>query len=166
MPFILQTLVGRREKLVIFGNDWDTHDGYAIRDFIHVVDLAEGHLKALEWVDRQREKGQSADGKEEEGKPGPLCNVFNLGTGKGHSVKEVVEAMEKASGRECKKEVGGRREGDLACLFAATDKAEKELKWKAKLGLKEMCEDSWRWQQNNPYGYRSKEEVERLEKGK
>jgi UDP-glucose 4-epimerase len=135
MPYISQVAVGKRAKLSIFGNDYPTKDGTGVRDYIHVVDLAEGHLKAIE-------KG---------GKPG--VGVYNLGTGQGYSVLEMVAAMARASGREIPYQIVARRSGDVAACYADSGKALRELDWQAERGLKEMCEDAWRWQVRNPDGY-------------
>ncbi|MFZ5872208.1 MAG: UDP-glucose 4-epimerase GalE [Actinomycetota bacterium] len=136
VPFIAQVAVGRREKLNVFGGDYDTPDGTGVRDYIHVVDLAAGHLAAL---DALADRGG--------------CHAWNLGTGAGHSVLEVVEAFRRASGRDIPYEIVDRRPGDVAASFADPAKAEAELGWTAKLGLDEMCADTWRWQSANPEGY-------------
>jgi UDP-glucose 4-epimerase len=137
MPYVSQTAVGRREFLTVFGNDYDTHDGTGVRDYIHVMDLAGGHLSAIAYMDSK----------------GPGCFTFNLGTGKGYSVLDMVKAMEKASGREIKYKIGDRRPGDIATCYAATDLARTELGWEAKHGLDEMCRDLWKWQSMNPNGF-------------
>ena len=139
MPFIAQTAVGKREKLSVFGNDYDTHDGTGVRDYIHVVDLAEGHLKALEKI---------ADIDE--------VLAVNLGTGKGYSVLDMVKAFEKASGKDVPYEIAPRRSGDIAKCYADPSFAKEVLGWEAKRGIEEMCEDTWRWQHNNPDGYSDK----------
>ncbi len=136
MPYISQVAVGRLKKLSVFGDDYSTPDGTGVRDYIHVVDLALGHLKALEKLAQH-----------------PGLVTYNLGTGQGYSVLEMVEAFRQASGREVPYEITGRRPGDIAACWADPSLAEKELGWKASRGLKEMCEDTWRWQQNNPAGY-------------
>ncbi len=144
MPYVAQTAVGRRECLTVFGSDYDTPDGTGVRDYIHVMDLAEGHLAALR---RLRPEGPP---------PAPMATghfVYNLGTGKGISVLEMVAAMEKASGKVISKKIGARRPGDIATCYASTDKAEAELGWKATRGVDEMCADLWRWQSANPNGY-------------
>jgi UDP-glucose 4-epimerase len=138
MPFMAQVAVGRRDKLQIFGHDYKTPDGTGVRDYIHVVDLAEGHVAALDVL------GAAAAGE--------LLTV-NLGTGKGHSVLELVKAYERASGKRIPYETAARRAGDVAELYADTKLAAKLLKWKAKRDLQTMCADSWRWQSNNPDGY-------------
>ncbi len=135
MPFITQVAVGKRERLSVFGGDYDTADGTGVRDYIHVVDLARGHLKALEALDR------------------PRCEAINLGTGEGYSVLEMVEAFAEASGRAIPYEIVDRRPGDIAACYADPGKAQRILGWKAEKGLREMCEDSWRWQSGNPEGY-------------
>lgn len=136
MPYITQVAVGKREKLSIFGNDYDTHDGTGVRDYIHVVDLAKGHLKALEKV-------MKAEGVE----------AYNLGTGVGYSVLDVVKNFEKATGQHIPYVIVGRRPGDVAECYADPSKAERELGWKAEKTLEDMCRDSWNWQKNNPAGY-------------
>ena len=136
VPYIAQVAVGKLEHLNVFGNDYDTHDGTGVRDYIHVVDLAIGHVRAIEKL------------KDKEG-----VLIYNLGTGNGYSVLDVVKAYEKASGREVKYIIQPRRPGDIATCYAEASKALKELNWKAERGIEEMCEDSWRWQSNNPNGY-------------
>lgn len=138
MPFIAQVAVGRRASLSVFGSDYNTHDGTGVRDYIHVVDLAKGHLNALTKLGKSSETG---------------FFVYNLGTGRGYSVLDMVKAFEKASGRTVKYELVGRRPGDIASCYADASLAEKELGWKAQLGVNEMCEDTWRWQKTNPNGY-------------
>jgi len=137
VPYVAQVAVGRLERLRVFGDDYPTPDGTGVRDYIHVVDLAKGHLKALDAL--------AAD-------PGLL--VCNLGTGRGYSVLEVVKAFEAACGREIAYEIVPRRPGDIAECYAAPAYAEKRLGWKAELGLTEMCRDTWNWQSQNPNGYR------------
>ncbi len=136
MPYITQVAVGKLDHLNVFGDDYDTPDGTGVRDYIHVVDLALGHIKAVEKI---------ADSK-------GVC-IYNLGTGVGYSVLDVVKAFEKASGKEIKYEIVPRRPGDLATVYSDPTKAKKELGWVAERGLEKMCEDSWRWQKNNPEGY-------------
>ena len=136
LPYIAQVAVGRLEKLHIYGNDYDTKDGTGVRDYIHVVDLAQGHLKAIEI---------KAD------KPG--VHIYNLGTGNGYSVLEVLHAFEKACGKELPYQIDERRPGDIAQCYADPKKAKEELMWEAKRGIDEMCEDSWRWQKNHPNGF-------------
>lgn len=136
MPFITQVAVGKREKLGVFGNDYDTHDGTGVRDYIHVVDLAKGHLKAVEKV----LKSQGVE-------------AYNLGTGVGYSVLDVVKNFEKATGIEVPYTILARRPGDIATCYADANRALKELGWKAEKNLEDMCRDSWRWQSSNPNGY-------------
>lgn len=136
MPYITQVAVGKREKLSIFGSDYDTHDGTGVRDYIHVQDLAKGHLKALEKV--MDSKGAEA---------------YNLGTGVGYSVLDVVKNFEKATGQKIPYVLIDRRAGDIATCYSDAAKAFKELGWKAEKNLEDMCRDSWRWQSNNPNGY-------------
>ena len=136
VPYITQTAIGNREKLSVFGDDYDTPDGTGVRDYIHVVDLALGHIKAVEKV---------------EGSEGLF--IYNLGTGKGYSVLDVVKAFEKASGVKIPYKIGPRRDGDIATCYSDPSKAYKELGWKAERDIEEMCEDSWRWQKQNPNGY-------------
>jgi len=137
MPFITQVAIGKLPELNVFGSDYDTPDGTGVRDYIHVVDLAKGHVKAIEKL---------------ASKPG--CVAYNLGTGIGYSVLQMVKAFEEASGREVPYKLVARRPGDIACCYADPAFAESELGWKAEKGLKEMVEDSWRWQSENPQGYR------------
>ena len=136
VPYISQVAIGKREKLSVFGNDYDTPDGTGVRDYIHVVDLALGHIKALEKLTDQ-----------------PGLVVYNLGTGQGYSVLEMVKAFEQASGKEVPYQFVERRAGDIATCYADPAFAEQELGWKASRGLKEMTEDTWRWQSQNPEGY-------------
>ncbi|SFV03004.1 UDP-glucose 4-epimerase GalE [Butyrivibrio sp. INlla21] len=136
MPYITQVAVGKLKKLSVFGDDYDTPDGTGVRDYIHVVDLALGHVKAL----KKLEKGSG-------------LNIYNLGTGNGYSVLDIVKNFEAATGKKIPYVIKGRRAGDIATCYASAAKAEKELGWKAQYGIKEMCEDSWRWQSQNPNGY-------------
>ena len=136
MPLILRTASGKMATLSVFGNDYPTPDGTCVRDYIHVVDLALGHIKAVEKV---------------EGEDGLF--IYNLGIGIGYSVLDVVKSFEKASGKEIPYVIGPRRDGDIATCYSDPSKALKELGWKAERGLDEMCEDSWRWQSQNPNGY-------------
>lgn len=136
VPYVAQVAVGKRECLGVFGNDYKTHDGTGVRDYVHVVDLADGHVKALEKI------------KENCG-----VKIYNLGTGKGSSVLDVVHAYEKACGKKIPYEIKPRRAGDLDELYSQCDKAEKELHWTAKYDLNDMCADSWKWQSMNPNGY-------------
>lgn len=138
MPYITQVAVGKLECLGVFGNDYPTHDGTGVRDYIHVVDLAAGHVKSIAKIEEN---------------PG-LC-IYNLGTGKGYSVLDIVKNFEEASGCHIPYVIKPRRAGDIAECYADPSKAERELGWKAVYGIKEMCEDSWRWQSNNPDGYNS-----------
>lgn len=136
MPYITQVAVGKMEFLRVFGDDYDTPDGTGVRDYIHVVDLAKGHLKAVEKI--MDTKGVEA---------------YNLGTGIGYSVLDVVKNFEKASGQKVPYKIMERRPGDIGICYANASKALKELGWKAEKGLEDMCKDSWRWQKNNPKGY-------------
>lgn len=136
LPYITQVAVGRLERLGVFGNDYNTKDGTGVRDYIHVVDLALGHVKAI--------------GKFQE--PGGV-SVYNLGTGKGYSVLEMVQAFEQASGRPVPYDIKPRRPGDIDACYADPGKAKAELGWEATRDILEMCGDSWRWQSNNPRGY-------------
>ena len=142
MPFISQVAVGKREFLNVFGADYDTHDGTGVRDYIHVVDLAYGHVKAIDYIN-------SKDSMK------PL--IVNLGTGIGYSVLDMVKAFEKASGKKVPYKIVDRRAGDIAKCFANPSYAKEILGWVAKRNLDEMCEDSWRWQSNNPDGYKGEE---------
>ncbi|TXD96652.1 UDP-glucose 4-epimerase GalE [Mitsuaria sp. TWR114] len=136
MPYVTQVAVGRRAKLSIFGNDYDTPDGTGVRDYIHVVDLAEGHVAALNFLLRGKES-----------------IWVNLGTGRGYSVLELVNAFAKASGREIPYEIVARRPGDVAACYADPALAREKLGWTARFDLQRMCEDSWRWQSSNPNGF-------------
>ncbi len=137
MPYVMQVAVGLREQLSVFGDDYDTPDGTGVRDYIHVVDLALGHVAALERL-------EDLAG----------CTPINLGTGQGYSVLEMVRAAEKASGRKVPYAITPRRPGDIATCYADPASAERLLDWKAARGLEEMCADAWRWQENNPKGYK------------
>lgn len=136
MPYITQVAVGKLKELGVFGNDYDTPDGTGVRDYIHVVDLAVGHVKALKKIEENA----------------GLC-IYNLGTGQGYSVLDIVKNFEKANGVQIPYSIKPRRAGDIATCYSNADKAEKELGWKAENGILQMCEDSWRWQKNNPNGY-------------
>lgn len=136
MPYITQVAIGKREKLSIFGNDYNTHDGTGVRDYIHVMDLAKGHLKALEKV-----------------LISPGVSAYNLGTGMGYSVLDLVTAFQNASGRQIPYVITNRRAGDIAVCYADTAKAKAELGWVAEKNIEDMCRDSWYWQLNNPHGY-------------
>ena len=137
MPYISQVAVGKLEKLGVFGNDYNTPDGTGVRDYIHVVDLAVGHVKAINYIFTN-----------------PGLDVINLGTGVGYSVLDMVKAFSKACGKEIPYEIKPRRAGDIDMCYADPSKALKVLGWKAERGLDEMCEDTWRWQSQNPNGYR------------
>ena len=137
MPYVSQVAVGKREKLTIFGNDYPTPDGTCRRDFIHVTDLAIGHVKSVEYA--MNNKG---------------IEVFNMGTGTPYSVIEIVNAFEEANGIKVNHEFGPRRPGDLPECWADASKADRVLGWKAERGLVKMCKDTWNWQKNNPEGYR------------
>jgi UDP-glucose 4-epimerase len=137
MPYIAQVAVGKLQTLAVFGNDYDTPDGTGVRDYIHVVDLAQGHLKALEKLAEN---------------PGVV--TYNLGTGHGCSVLEMIAAFARASGQEIPYRITARRPGDIACCYADPALAERELGWQARRGLDAMCADTWRWQSLNPHGYR------------
>ena len=139
MPFISQTAVGKRESLSVFGNDYDTVDGTGVRDYIHVVDLAQGHVNALDRIKNFKE---------------PM--TINLGTGNGYSVLEMVKAFELASGKKVSYTIVERRAGDIATCFADPAYAKEVLGWEAKKGIAEMCEDVWRWQSKNPNGYKNR----------
>ena len=136
MPYITQVAVGKLKELGVFGNDYDTPDGTGVRDYIHVVDLAKGHVKALKKI------GEN-----------PGLAIYNLGTGKGYSVLDIVKNFEAATGVKIQYVIKPRRAGDIATCYCDASKAEKELGWKAENGIREMCEDSWRWQSDNPQGY-------------
>lgn len=136
VPYILQVAIGRRTHLNVFGDNYNTSDGTGVRDYIHVIDLAVGHVAALKKLDENCG-----------------CKVYNLGTGRGYSVLEMIKAVEKASGKPVPYKIAPCREGDVASMFADPSLAEKELNWKAERGLDEMCEDSWKWQVQNPHGF-------------
>ncbi len=137
MPYIAQVAVGRREQLSVYGDDYPTPDGTGVRDYIHVMDLAQGHVKALEWLEQ-----------------GAGIKAFNLGTGQGYSVLEMLRAFEKACGHQLPYVIAERRPGGIACCYADSTLAAEELHWRAELGLEAMCSDAWRWQKSNPNGYR------------
>lgn len=137
VPYIAQVAVGKLERLGVFGNDYPTHDGTGVRDYIHVVDLAKGHVKALKKLT-----------------PGSGVSIYNLGTGNGYSVLDVLHAYEKACGKELPYEIKERRAGDIATCYCDATKAKNELGWVAEKGIEDMCADSWRWQSSNPDGYR------------
>ncbi len=136
VPYISQVAVGKLDQVQVFGNDYPTPDGTGVRDYIHVVDLALGHVKALDKLSQS---------------PGVV--IYNLGTGKGYSVLEMVSTFAEVSDREIPYVIVGRRPGDIAACYADPTKALEELDWKARFGLREMCEDTWRWQRQNPKGY-------------
>ena len=136
MPYVTQVAIGKRPQLGVFGNDYDTHDGTGVRDYIHVVDLAIGHVKALKMIEE---------------KAG--LKIYNLGTGNGYSVLDVVHNFEEATGVPVPYVIQARRPGDIATCYASADKAREELGWVAQFGIREMCADSWRWQEKNPNGY-------------
>lgn len=136
VPYIAQVAVGKLEKLGVFGDDYDTPDGTGVRDYIHVVDLARGHVKAMKKFEDK-----------------PEVRIYNLGTGNGYSVLQVLHAFEKACGKTLPYEIKERRPGDVAACYADPAKAKEELGWEAEYGIDEMCEDSWRWQSTNPNGY-------------
>lgn len=136
MPYITQVAVGKRDHLTVFGDDYDTHDGTGVRDYIHVVDLAKGHVKALKKIEENAG-----------------LKIYNLGTGVGYSVLDIVKNFEAATGVKIPYEIGPRRAGDISTCYSSADKAKEELGWTAENGIKEMCADSWNWQKNNPNGY-------------
>lgn len=136
LPYISQVAVGKLKELSVFGNDYPTPDGTGVRDYIHVVDLADGHVKAVKKL---------------EGNPG--LQVYNLGTGFGYSVLDMIKAFEKASGKRIPYRISERRPGDIAACYADSSKANRELGWKAERNLEAMCADAWRWQSQNPNGY-------------
>ena len=133
LPFITQTAIGKREKLTVFGSDYDTRDGSCIRDYIHVVDLAKAHVAAIQLL--------------EKGNPNGKYDVFNIGTGNGYSVLEAIKAFEQASGKKLNYEFGPRREGDVIQVWGDVSKSSKELGWKAELGIEEMMASAWAWEQ-------------------
>ena len=136
MPYITQVAVGKRAELGVFGNDYDTHDGTGVRDYIHVVDLARGHVCAIKMI------------KENAG-----LKIYNLGTGNGYSVLDIVNNFEAATGVKVPYSIKERRPGDIATCYSSAELAKNELGWVAEYGIREMCEDAWRWQKNNPNGY-------------
>ncbi len=138
VPYISQVAVGKLDYLKVTGNDYNTPDGTGIRDYIHVVDLAKGHVKAVEKLAKDRIG----------------VREYNLGTGRGYSVLQMIEAFSKACGKQIPYKITDRRPGDIATCYASTERAEKELGWKAEKGIDEMCADSWRWQSQNPQGYK------------
>ena len=141
MPYVVRVASGELKELSIFGNDYDTPDGTGVRDYIHVVDLAKGHLAALNKLDKE----------------GKGLYIYNLGTGTGYSVLDMVKSFEEITGNKVPYKITQRRPGDIATCYADTKKAKEELGWEAKKGIKEMCEDTWKWQSTNPNGYRVEE---------
>lgn len=137
LPYITQVAVGKLKELSIYGDDYPTHDGTGVRDYIHVVDLAKGHVSAIKKL-----------------KENPGVVIYNLGTGKGYSVLDVVHAFEKANGIKIPYVIKGRRDGDIATCYADASKAERELGWKAQYDIEDMCRDSWNWQKKNPDGFK------------
>lgn len=137
LPYVAQVAIGKLQQLAVFGNDYNTVDGTGVRDYIHVVDLALGHVAALKGLD----------------KVGTGCRAYNLGTGRGCSVLQMVSAFEAASGRKVPYKISPRRPGDIASCYANADLAKSELGWEAKFGLERMMQDAWRWQSQNPNGY-------------
>lgn len=137
MPYVMKVAIGQLPKVNVFGNDYSTPDGTGVRDYIHVVDLAVGHVKAIKKIEEN-----------------PGVKIYNLGTGKGYSVLDVINNVSKAVGKDIPYVIAERRAGDIAECYADPALAKKELGWEAKNGIKEMCEDSWNWQKNNPNGYR------------
>jgi len=143
MPFVAQVCVGRREKLSVFGDDYDTRDGTGVRDYIHVVDLAKGHVAAVNKL-----RGDKVG-----------CQAVNLGTGNGVSVLELVQGMGDATGKPVPYDIAPRRPGDVAEMYADPSYAKELLGWSASLGIQEMCEDTWRWQSTNPQGYKEEDNI-------
>lgn len=137
VPFVSQVAAGVREKVTVFGNDWDTSDGTGVRDYIHITDLAKAHVRALEMIPSL-----------------PGARIYNLGTGKGYSVLEIIKTFERISGKNIPYTIGPRRDGDIAVNFADSRKAQEELGWKADLDLDAMIQSAWKWQSMNPKGYR------------
>jgi UDP-glucose 4-epimerase len=136
MPFITQVATGRRETLAVYGNDYETPDGTGVRDYIHVEDLADGHLKALNKLEKNSG-----------------LVTYNLGTGQGYSVLDMIKSFEQQSGKSINYKIVDRRAGDVASCYADAELAAKELGWQAAKGIEDMCADSWHWQSNNPHGY-------------
>lgn len=135
VPFITQTAIGKREKITVFGDDYPTQDGSCIRDYIHVVDLAKAHVKALNFLFAQKTEK-------------PTCDVFNIGTGKGNSVLEVINAFEQSTGVKLNYQIGPKREGDITAVYANADKAKNTLGWTAEKDINQALKDSWNWEQN------------------
>ena len=138
LPYVAKVAVGKLEKVSVFGNDYDTPDGTGVRDYIHVVDLAKGHIKAIEKIEAEEHVGYK---------------TYNLGTGIGYSVLDIIKAFGKACGKEVPYVIAGRREGDVDTVYADPSLAKEELGWSAEYDLQKMCEDTWRWQSQNPDGY-------------
>jgi UDP-glucose 4-epimerase len=145
LPYVAKVAAGELPEIRIFGDDYDTPDGTGVRDYLHVMDLAEGHLLAMEYLEKKRNRADGGEAKPRA--KGANVHAFNLGTGKGTSVLEIIAAFERACGKKLPKSVHPRRAGDLAAVYANTDLAEKELGFKAKRDIDEMCADAWRWQQ-------------------
>lgn len=140
MPYLSQVAIGKLQKLSVFGNDYPTHDGTGVRDYIHVVDLAQGHIKALQYLLAQEESEA-------------ICEAINLGTGTGYSVLDMVHTFIKTTGRDVPYQITGRRPGDIASCYADPSLSLEKLNWKAERDLEQMLADTWRWQENNPNGY-------------
>jgi UDP-glucose 4-epimerase len=138
LPFVSQVAAGRREKVMVFGNDWETHDGTGVRDYIHVVDLAQAHVKSIQKL---------------ENSTGSF--IYNIGTGQGYSVLEMITAFSDACGHEVPYEVGPRRAGDIGEVMGDPQKSSRELGWTAQYGLQDMVESAWKWQSMNPNGYKA-----------
>lgn len=136
LPYVAQVAIGKLQSIGVFGNDYDTPDGTGVRDYIHVVDLARGHVKALKKFNEEK-----------------MTRIYNLGTGNGYSVLQVIKAFEKACGKELPYQIKERRAGDIATCYCTPQKAKEELGWEAEYGIDQMCADSWRWQSMNPNGY-------------
>ena len=141
MPYVTQVAIGKRDKLSVYGNDYPTSDGTGVRDYIHVMDLADGHVRALQMMNDQTG-----------------VNIYNLGTGVGYSVLDLVSTFQEVNQVEIPYVVESRRPGDIATCYADPTKAAQELGWQTQLGLEDMCRDSWNWQKNNPQGYPDKNE--------
>jgi UDP-glucose 4-epimerase len=139
MPYVSQVAIGRRERLAVFGGDYSTADGTGVRDYIHVADLASGHLAAMRWLDTKVTL--------------PCCTAINLGTGEGYSVLDVISIFEQVSGRQVPYEIVARRSGDVAVSYADVSVARQVLNWRAEKTLEDMVRDAWRWQIKNPNGY-------------
>ncbi len=152
MPFVAQVAVGRRPHVTIFGNDYDTPDGTGVRDYLHVMDLADGHVSALRYIDTKN-SNDIVDGEEKNKSGRGKLSIFNLGTGTGYSVLDMVTAFGKAVGKPIPYVLGPRRPGDVTIYMADPNRAKKEMGWEAKLNLDDMCNDLWSWQTNNPNGY-------------